>query len=224
MRNAPAVQFHDSILIFPYSGFILSVMETMQDLELDRRLGARIKALRLAGGLTLDQLAERSGVSRAMISRVERGESSPTAALLDRVCVGLGTVLSMLFREETQARPLARRGDQPVWTDPGSGYVRRSVSPPGTGSRIEIVEVEMPAGGRVLLEAPRATQRLDQQVWILEGEMVVTLGDTAHALATGDCLQMLLDGPIAFHNSGPLTARYAVVLTGHDRPAFEERQ
>jgi transcriptional regulator with XRE-family HTH domain len=199
-------------------------METMQDLELDRRLGARIKALRLADGLTLDQLAERSGVSRAMISRVERGESSPTAALLDRVCVGLGTVLSALFREAAEVRPLARRAEQPLWTDPGSGYVRRGVSPPGTGSRIEIVEIEMPPGGRVLLDAARATQRLDQQVWVLAGEMVVTLGDTEHALAAGDCLQMLLDGPIAYHNPGPLTARYAVVLTGHDRPAFEGRQ
>jgi transcriptional regulator with XRE-family HTH domain len=198
-------------------------METMVDLELDQRLGARIRALRLAGGLTLDQLAERSGVSRAMISRVERGESSPTAALLDRVCAGLGTMLSVLFREEADARPLARRAEQPLWTDPGSGYVRRSVSPPGTGSRIEIVEVEMPPGGRVLLEAPRATQRLDQQIWVLEGEMVVTLCEATHHLKAGDCLQMLLDGPIAYHNPGQRPARYAVVLTGHDRPAFEGR-
>ncbi len=199
-------------------------METMHDLELDRRLGARIKALRLASGLTLDQLAERSGVSRAMISRVERGESSPTAALLDRICVGLGIVLSVLFREETQASPLARRDEQPVWTDPGSGYVRRSVSPPGTGSAIEIVEVEMPPGGRVLLDAARATQRLDQQIWVLEGEMVVTLGEAAHRLATGDCLQMLLDGAIAYHNPGATPARYAVVLTGRDGPVFEGRR
>ncbi len=193
----------------------------MQDFDLDRRLGARIKTLRLAAGLTLDQLADRSGVSRAMISRVERGESSPTAALLDRVCVGLGTVLSVLFREEAQARPLARRADQPVWTDPASGYLRRSVTPPGAGSRIEIVEVEMPPGGRVLLDAGRARQRLDQQVWVLEGEMAVTLGETAHRLAAGDCLRMLLDGPIAYHNPGDRTARYAVVLTRHDGPAFE---
>lgn len=202
----------------------MSNMETMQDFELDRRLGARIRGLRLASGQTLDQLAERSGVSRAMISRVERGESSPTAALLDRVCVGLGIVLSALFREETEASPLARRADQPVWTDPGSGYVRRSVSPPGTGSRIEIVEVEMPPGGRVLLEAPRATQRLDQQIWILEGEMVVTLGETEHRLAPGDCLQMLLDGPIAYRNPGSTAARYAVVLTSHDGLPMDGRR
>lgn len=191
-------------------------MEFGFDLDLDRRLGARIKALRQKRDLTLDMLATRSGVSRAMISRVERGESSPTAALLDRLCAGLGIVLSALFRDEDHAGPLARRVDQPVWTDPASGYVRRNVSPPGTGSRLEIVEVEMPAGGRVLLDAPRGGFRLDQQLWLLEGEIVIGLGESEHRLAAGDCLAMLLDGPISFHNPGEGPARYAVVLTAAD--------
>lgn len=191
-------------------------MDSVSDIDLDRRLGARIKGLRQSRGLTLDQLAERSGVSRAMISRVERGESSPTAALLDRLCAGLGVLLSALFREEAQGGPLARRSEQPVWTDPDSGYVRRSVSPPGTGSRLEIVEVEMPAGARVLLDAPRGGFRLDQQLWLLEGELSLTVGGREHRLAAGDCLTMLLDGPIAFHNPGEVPARYAVVLTAAD--------
>jgi transcriptional regulator with XRE-family HTH domain len=190
-------------------------MEIDIDLDLDERLGARIKAARQSRGLTLDQLAERSGVSRAMISRVERAESSPTAALLDRLCAGLGIVLSALFRDQRpgDATPLARHAGQPVWTDPGSGYLRRTVSPPGTGSRLEIVEIEMPAGARVLLDAPRAVRRLDQQIWVLAGRMRITVGETEHELATGDCLQMLLDGPIAYHNPGEAPARYAVVLT-----------
>lgn len=191
-------------------------MDSVSDIDLDRRLGARLKGLRQSRGLTLDQLAERSGVSRAMISRVERGESSPTAALLDRLCAGLGVLLSALFREEAQGGPLARRSEQPVWTDPDSGYVRRSVSPPGTGSRLEIVEVEMPAGARVLLDAPRGGFRLDQQLWLLEGELSLTVGGREHRLAAGDCLAMLLDGPIAFHNPGEVPARYAVVLTAAD--------
>lgn len=191
-------------------------MDSVSDIDLDRRLGARLKGLRQARGLTLDQLAERSGVSRAMISRVERGESSPTAALLDRLCAGLGVLLSALFREEAEGGPLARRSEQPVWTDPDSGYVRRSVSPPGTGSRLEIVEVEMPAGARVLLDAPRGGFRLDQQLWLLEGELSLTVGGREHRLAAGDCLAMLLDGPIAFHNPGEVPARYAVVLTAAD--------
>ncbi|MCZ8041798.1 MAG: XRE family transcriptional regulator [Beijerinckiaceae bacterium] len=191
-------------------------MDSFVDIDLDRRLGARIKGLRQSRGLTLDQLAARSGVSRAMISRVERGESSPTAALLDRLCAGLGVLLSTLFRDEAQGGPLARRGEQPVWTDPDSGYVRRSVSPAGTVSRLEIVEVEMPAGARVLLDAPRGGFRLDQQLWLLEGELSLSVGGREHRLAAGDCLAMLLDGPIAFHNPGEVPARYAVVLTAAD--------
>lgn len=191
-------------------------MDSFGDIDLDRRLGARIKGLRQSRGLTLDQLAARSGVSRAMISRVERGESSPTAALLDRLCAGLGVLLSTLFRDEAQGGPLARWGEQPVWTDPDSGYVRRSVSPAGTGSRLEIVEVEMPAGARVLLDAPRGGFRLDQQLWLLEGELTLSVGGREHRLAAGDCLAMLLDGPIAFHNPGEVPARYAVVLTAAD--------
>lgn len=196
-------------------------MEIVDDIELDRRLGARIKALRQSRSLTLDMLAERSGVSRAMISRVERGESSPTAALLDRICAGLGIFLSALFRDEDHGGPLARHADQPVWTDPASGYLRRNVSPAGTGSGIEIVDVEMPPGARVLLDAARSAHRLDQQVWVLAGEMIVTLDGVEHPLAAGDCLQMLLDGPIAYHNPGSLPARYAVVLTAPGRAPFE---
>ena len=188
----------------------------MADIELDQRLGVRIKSMRQSRNLTLDMLAERSGVSRAMISRVERGESSPTAALLDRLCAGLGIVLSVLFRDEDHTGPLSRRADQAVWVDPASGYVRRNVSPPGTGSGIEIVDVEMPAGARVLLDAPRGGFRLDQQIWGLAGEIVIGVGEREHRLGAGDCLAMLLDGPISFHNPGEGPARYAVVLTAAD--------
>ena len=191
-------------------------MDIEDDIDLERRLGTRLKATRQRLGWTLDTLAERTGVSRAMISRVERGESSPTAALLDRLCAGLGIVLSALFRDENGAGPLARRDEQPLWIDPASGYRRRTVSPAGTGSRLEIVEVEMPAGARVLLEAPRTGFRLDQQLWLLEGELAVAVGEREHRLSPGDCLAMLLDGPIGFHNPGLVPARYAVVLTAAD--------
>ncbi len=203
-------------LTFSYSGIYVCLMENIDSIELDQRLGMRIKTLRQARNLTLDMLAGRSGVSRAMISRVERGESSATAALLDRICAGLGIVLSALFRDDDHAGPLVRRADQPVWTDPASGYVRHNVSPPGTGSGIEIVDVEMPAGARVLLDAPRSGFRLDQQIWVLAGEIVIGIGEREHRLGAGDCLAMLLDGPISFHNPGEGPARYAVVLTAAD--------
>jgi transcriptional regulator with XRE-family HTH domain len=187
-------------------------METIGDSELDRRLGLRLKAARLNRGWTLDDLAGHAGVSRAMISRIERGESSPTATLLVRLGSGLGLTLSALLEEECSSGPLARQADQPVWRDPGSGYHRRNVSPRGTGSAFEIVEVELPPGAQVVLDSSIAAPALDQQVWVLSGALSLTLGDTTHDLAAGDCLQMHLRSTIVYRNAGSEPARYAVIL------------
>jgi transcriptional regulator with XRE-family HTH domain len=188
-------------------------MEIDTDLDLDERLGARLKAARLALGWTLDGLAERTGVSRAMISRVERAESSPTAALLVRLSTGLGVSLSSLFREEPAAGPIARRAEQTIWQDPASGYIRRNVSPPGTGSPTDIVDVTVPAGARIVFDETPALRRGDQQVWVFSGVLEITLGGVVHRLEAGDCMHMVLDGPIAFHNPGREPVHYAVALT-----------
>src|SRR5260221_3836926 len=114
--------------------------------DLNQRIARRARELRAARGLTLDALAERSGVSRSMISLIERGESSPTAVLLEKLASGLGVPLAALFdAPQPSASPVARAVDQPSWRDPHSGYVRRNVSPSGVGSQIQIVEVRFPA-------------------------------------------------------------------------------
>jgi transcriptional regulator with XRE-family HTH domain len=183
---------------------------------IDRDIGARLKALRAAGGLTLEDLADRSGVSRAMLSRIERGESSPTAQLLNRVCSGLGVTLSSLFAAaEASAPPVSRHADQPVWQDPASGYVRRVVSPPGTGSPAEIVEVEFPPGAAVAFESQRLAA--SQYVWMLEGTMEIAVGGQTWRLDRGDCLHMRLDQPIGFRNPAEKPARYLVVIAGGGR-------
>lgn len=187
-------------------------MDFENDSDIDRRLGERLKAARQRHGLTLDALAGRTGVSRAMISRIERGESSPTATLLVRLGSGLGLTLSALLEEETGSGPLARRAAQPVWRDPASGYLRRNVSPRGTGSGFEIVEVELPAGAEVRLDSAAGAAALDQQIWVLRGRLDLTVESVRHDLAEGDCLQMHLRGPILYRNPGSEPIRYAVIL------------
>jgi transcriptional regulator with XRE-family HTH domain len=179
----------------------------------DTALGARLKALRQERALTLDGLASDSGVSRAMISRIERGEASPTAVLLGRLSAAFGLSLARFFAagEET-ASPLRRRDEQPVWRDPATGYVRRNVAPRPPGSAIDIVEVVFPPGRSVHFDNPFAGRPIEQAVWVLEGTVDVTSGDDMHRLGPGDCLHMRLDRPSAFHNPGPEPARYAVVL------------
>lgn len=180
---------------------------------LDRDIGERIKALRAGRGLTLETLAEKAGVSRAMLSRIERGESNPTAQLLGRVCAGLDVTLSALFAETEQAAsPLSRRADQMVWRDPASGYVRRAVTPPNCGAAAEIVDVEFPPGASVTMESSR-TPASDQQIVLLSGRMELTVGDKTHRLEAGDCLHMHLGQPISFRNPGSKPAHYLVVVS-----------
>lgn len=166
-------------------------------------------------GLTLDGLAGRAGVSRSMISLIERGESSPTASVLHRLATGLGTTLASLFAEEEQfeASPLARRADQSVWRDPETGYLRRNLSPPGFPSPIELVEVILPPGARVAYDSVPRSIGISQQAWVLEGTIGLTVGADTHRLALGDCLAMRVDGPTVFRNPTDRPARYVLALT-----------
>jgi transcriptional regulator with XRE-family HTH domain len=184
------------------------------------RSARRVHDLRTGLGLSLEALAAHTGVSRSMISVIERGESSPTAVLLEKLSVGLGVPLASLFDAPAPAAvPVARRAEQPLWRDPASGYRRRNVSPRGIGSPIQIVDVELPPGARVAYETGARGTLVHQQVWVLDGAIEVTVGTTTHALHTGDCLAHVLDQPIAFHNPGTEAARYAVVLVTQPAPA-----
>ncbi|EJK85709.1 putative transcriptional regulator [Rhizobium sp. AP16] len=188
----------------------------MMDDDLEIAIGARIKQLRIARGMTLDELANASAVSRAMISRIERAEASPTASLLARLCAALGLSLSSFFAEEEEdVSPLARSDAQPIWRDPETGYVRRAVSPAGTQSPVDLVEVTFPAGARVSFPPNAASRGMSQHVWLFEGEMEITVGEAVHRLMPGDCLFMGIGDGHVFHNPGDEPARYCVVL---DRP------
>jgi transcriptional regulator with XRE-family HTH domain len=198
----------------------LSIMA--EGTHLNGRIAERVRDLRVAQGLSLEALAAKSGVSRSMISLVERGESSPTAVVLDKLATGLGVVLASLFdapaAAETPSGPVARRDEQTVWRDPASGYVRRSVSPAGVPQPLRIVEVRFPAGARVAFENGARDVRVHQQVWVLEGTIDVTVGAERHRLREGDCLAMRLDHPTMFHNPTRRPTRYAVVVASEPGP------
>ena len=96
--------------------------------------------------------------------------------------------------------------------------MRRNVSPPGTGSPVDIVEVEFPPGGSVAFDSQRLAGT-DQHVWVLDGTLELELGDEAFRLEMGDCLMMRFDRPILFRNPTERHIRYAVVIShGAVRP------
>lgn len=183
-------------------------------MDVNRRIAQRVRRLREAHGYSLDALAERSGVSRSNISLIERGQSSPTATVLDKLAAGLGVTLASLF-EDAEApaapSPLARTAEQPVWIDPASGYVRRNVSPP-VGGALQLVDVLFPAGERVAYDSLPREPHVQQQVWMIDGHMDVSVGETHWQLEPGDCLAMQLDQPIVYRNPTRRPARYLVAL------------
>jgi transcriptional regulator with XRE-family HTH domain len=186
--------------------------------DINLRIAARVKALRAEQDLTLDALAAKSSVSRSMISLVERGESSPTAVVLEKIATGLGVPLASLFEDSSApAEPISRREHRTSWRDPQSGYIRRNISPDNFPSPIRIVEVVLPAGARIAYESGARDVNVHQQIWVQEGTIEVTLGDLTRHLAQDDCFAMQLDTPIAYHNPSRKPARYIVAIATEPR-------
>ena len=179
--------------------------------NIDALIASRLLALRQAQKLSLADLAERSGVSKAMISKVERAQSSPTAVLLGRLAAGLGVPLAQLLTEDkVQPQRLRPRATQEVWRDPEAGYLRRQVAERQSGSGVELVEVELPRSAQV--GYPRWSGKPYRQcLWMLEGALRVDYGDERFELAPGDCLDFAVDRPLVFKALGRAGCRYLLV-------------
>ncbi|MEO4146134.1 helix-turn-helix domain-containing protein [Acinetobacter pittii] len=185
----------------------------MEDINI--RIAQQVRELRLLRGYTLDVLASRCQVSRSAISLIERGEASPTAVVLEKLANGLGVHLTQLFaisQNNQSPQHIVRRIQQSEWKDPETGYIRRQVSPPNWKSPFQIVEIEFPAQSRVTYETSANSKVVLQQIWVIEGQIDIQLGENFYALQEGDCLAMQLDQPIIYSNPSSKAARYILVV------------
>lgn len=177
-----------------------------------RAIAERVRLERDSRGWSLAELSVRSGVSKAMISKVERCEASPTATVLGRLSGAFGLPLSVLLAlAEREGDQLARHAEQPVWTDPDTGYTRRTLSPTN-GGQLELLEVVLPAGVKVPYPAS-AFSFQHQQIYVLEGNLDFIEGARSHRLSTGDCLQLGASADCVFINASDRAIRYLVALT-----------
>ena len=178
----------------------------------EQRIAQRLARLRADRGWSLDVVADRTGISRATLSRLERAELSPTAAMLGRLCTVYGWTLSRLMADaETRPPNAVRAADQTAWTDPESGYRRRAVSPPAAGLRGELVEVHVPAGASVSFDASPVAG-LEHHLWVLEGALALEIDGAQFRLRAGDCLRYVLSGSTRFQSTGTREARYLVAI------------
>lgn len=161
--------------------------------------------------MTLQTLADHSGVSRATLSRIENAEVSPTAETLGRLASALSLPISQLLSPMEQGFPaLVRREEQSVWRDGENGFTRRLVSPPSGQLTIELVEGTLEPNHRIAYERP-AVPGHEHHLVLLSGALRLTVEGVATDLRPGDCLRYRLQGPTIFETFAA-PARYIIAL------------
>ncbi|OII05298.1 XRE family transcriptional regulator [Curtobacterium sp. MCBA15_008] len=186
----------------------------------EQRLGERLQRLRTERKWSLTELAEESGVSRAMINRVERGVSSPTATILGRLSGAFGLTVSQLLDEALDhevprgadpddARGVQRGATADSWTDPETGYRRRPVS--SASFPADVTEVRLPAGREVAYPAS-AYAFLRHCIWVVDGTLEVVVGGESTRLGAGDRIELGEPADVVYRNPGEDPVRYVVVV------------
>ena len=178
--------------------------------QVTERLAAKLASLRADRGWSLDQLSERSGVSRATLSRLEKADASPTADVLNKLCGAYDFSLSQLMAMiDDGFDPVVPRDAQFVWRD-GQDVVRRSVSPAGGGLAAEVLDCKLAPGPNVLYDAP-AVKGQEYHVVMTSGQLRVEVDDKAYVLGQGDTLRYRLHGPSRFITDQD-AAKYLLVI------------
>ncbi|AVX05001.1 hypothetical protein MXMO3_02489 [Maritalea myrionectae] len=175
-------------------------------------LAARLKQLRLDTDLTLDQLAQQSTISRATLSRLEKGEVSPTAEVLGKLCAVYGLPMSRLMAMvEDEFVPLVRAADQDVWHDAKSGFTRTKVSPPAEKLKAEVIRGTLEPGKQIIYDQP-SLAGLEHHLIMLEGALFIRVDDHHFSLKAGDCLRYQLFASSEFITPPDSGADYFIVL------------
>lgn len=149
-----------------------------------RDIGSRIRGHRRERGLTLNDLADRSGLSVSMLSTVERGRTSPSVATLYSVASALDISLTALFAADAPQDPVVRSADQQVLTTDGG--LRRRLALDVPDHQVEVYVDEFPPASA---HAAAPSQHPGHEFGVvLDGELVVRLGEAEHHLSDGDAI------------------------------------
>lgn len=188
--------------------------EPDQDEELVKGFGSRVRQRREEAGRTLEQLSQRSAVSRAMLSKVERGEKSPTIGVATKIAHALDTSLSDLIGGEATSGTavVMRKSDRPVFRDPETGFERHIVSAALGAGRTELVSHHLPAQVSTgpLPASPPGTEK---QLLVIKGTLTIAVGGVSERLDAGDSLFFHADAVVEFANHTKTPCEYLIVIS-----------
>jgi transcriptional regulator with XRE-family HTH domain len=176
------------------------------------RLGERVRELRRGRGLTLEELAERSGVSRAMISKLERGEKNPTLVVAAKLAEGFGVTLSQLVgMEERREVVVVPRDKRMVMRDPETGFERQLLSPSFGGRGVEFIRNVVPEGSNSG-EFPPHRRGVEEYIVVEKGRLTAVIEGEEILLEGGDALYFEADVRHRFDNAGDGECSYYLVI------------
>jgi len=187
-------------------------MANKQVTEFEKSLANRLKVLRSDNGLTLDDLASKSGISKATLHRIERCDVSPTTSVLGKLCATYNLPLSaLMIQVEEKLRPLITKNEQSIWIDKSIGYKRISVSPPDKNLSCEVLDCELAANSFASSDVPPVTN-LEHHLYLLRGELEVTLENKKYHIKENDCLRYKLTGSSSFKVFSDCPANFILVI------------
>jgi transcriptional regulator with XRE-family HTH domain len=179
-------------------------------------VGPRIRALREGLGLSLRELALRCGVSAAMLSQVERGETSPTLQVAARIAMGLDLRLSQLLRlDESGSVTIVRASERGVGGSVGAGHRYEVLTAPIPGQRLELSLHELASGAVTggADDPPMHEPGSREIALVQEGAVTLHCDGRRYPLAAGDCVTFDADLPHRFENPGPREARLLAIVS-----------
>jgi transcriptional regulator with XRE-family HTH domain len=185
-------------------------MDTLVD-DTEARLARQIRQERDVRNWSLAQLAERSGVSKAAVSKIERGEMSPSAVILLRLATAFDlTLAGLLLRAEGEKPRLSRAADQPVWRDPATGYIRKQIFS-RSDHPLEVVRVELPPGQSASFPAS-SYAHTRHVVWVQSGKLTLIESGVRNVLSAGDSLGFGPPSDVTYANESDKPCTYIVTL------------
>jgi len=174
--------------------------------EVAQRVAENLRELRRKRDLSLDELAQRTGVSRAGLSQIETRKTNPTLGVLWKIAAGLGVPFAELLGEAQPQICLLRRKDVPVLRSADRLFESRPLMPSAAGNQVEVYELRLAPRARHVSESHGAGTR--ELVAVISGSLRLTAGDRTETLAAGDSMLFNSNLPHVYENPGDAEARY----------------
>ncbi len=175
-------------------------------------LGATLRKLRTENGLSMDQLATKSQVSRAMLSQIELGRSAPTVTVLWKIATALGVPFSALLGGESPAQPIVQRAARShILTSADGKFSTRALFPLDRPRNVEFYELRLAALGTE--EADAHATATTENIVVVTGVLEVSLGGHTVTLEVGDSAFFVADQPHVYRNPGRTPVLAYLVMT-----------